>query len=102
MRVVKPSTVKRHAHDYPDAADALMNWLEHAERADWRSIMDVRKTYPHADAVEAASGNTVTVFNIRGNHYRLIVSIKYRWAMVYVLRFLTHAEYDTDKWKAEL
>jgi mRNA interferase HigB len=102
MRVIKPTTVKRHADDHPDAAEALMNWLETAERADWRSIVDVRRTYPHADSVEVASGNTVTVFNIRGNRYRLIVSIKYRWAMVYVLRFLTHAEYDTAKWKDEL
>jgi mRNA interferase HigB len=62
----------------------------------------VRKAYPHADAVEVSSGNIVTVFNIRGNRYRLIVAIKYEWAMVYVLRFLTHAEYDRDKWKDQL
>ena len=102
MRVVKPTTVKKHARDHPDAEEALLNWLEHAERADWRSILDVRGIFPHADAVEVSSGNTVTVFNVRGNRYRLIVSIKYRWAMVYVLRFLTHAEYDKEKWKAEL
>jgi mRNA interferase HigB len=102
MRVIKPTRVKEYALKYPDAAEALMNWLEHARQADWQNLMDVRRTFPHADAVEVQSGHTVTVFNIRGNNYRLITAIKYRWRIVYVLRFLTHREYDTDKWKAEL
>lgn len=58
--------------------------------------------YRHADAATVASGNAVTVFNVKGNKYRLIVSIKYQWAMVYVLRFLTHAQYSTNRWKGEL
>jgi mRNA interferase HigB len=50
-----------------------------------------------------SSGNPVVVFNIRGNKYRLIVAIHYRPSgRVFVLRFLTHAEYDKEKWKAEL
>jgi mRNA interferase HigB len=52
--------------------------------------------------VEVKSGHVVTIFNIRGNRYRLIVAIKYEWSMVYVLRFLTHAEYDKDQWKEQL
>jgi mRNA interferase HigB len=39
------------------------------------------------------------VFNIGGNDYRLVVSIKYRWGVVYIRDFLTHAEYDKDSWK---
>jgi mRNA interferase HigB len=76
-----------------------MNWLDIVRRADWANLMELRKAFPHADAVEVRSGHTATVFNIRGNRYRLIVAIKYQWRMVYVLRFLTHREYDTDKWK---
>ena len=44
----------------------------------------------------------MTVFNICGNKYRLITAIKYRWRTVYMLRFLTHAEYDKEKWKNQL
>ena len=42
------------------------------------------------------------VFNIKGNRYRLIVAIHYDRQLVYVLRFLTHAEYSKDMWKNQL
>jgi mRNA interferase HigB len=102
MRVIKPTRVKEYAKMFPDAEEQLMTWLKAARLADWRSIRDVRTMYPHADAVLVKSGNVVTIFNVRGNNYRLIVAIKYDYATVYILRFLTHTEYNKDKWKAEL
>ena len=41
----------------------------------------------------------VTVFNVGGNKYRLIAAIHYNRQRLYVLRILTHAEYDKDRWK---
>ncbi len=41
----------------------------------------------------------MTVFNIRGNRYRLIAAIHYNTQRVYVLRLLTHAQYSKDLWK---
>jgi mRNA interferase HigB len=102
MRVVKPKTIRDYAEQYSEAEEQLMLWLKAARAGDWHSIVDVRKTYPHADAVVVKSGNVVTVFNIKGNRFRLIVAIKYEWAMVYVLRFLTHAEYSRNKWSDQL
>src|SRR5687767_1910101 len=102
MRVVKASRVRAYGRAFPDAETALLAWLKQAKAARWQSIRDVRATYPHADAVRVRSGREVTVFNIRGGNYRLIVAVKYRWGMVYVLRFLTHREYNRDRWKQEL
>lgn len=102
VRVIKPSRVRECAKRHSDAAASLMAWLKSARMARWSSLGDVRQRHPSADGVRVASGNTVTVFNICGNKYRLIVSINYRWGMLYVLRFLTHAEYDKENWKAEL
>jgi mRNA interferase HigB len=39
------------------------------------------------------------VINIKGNRYRLIVSIDYEEQVVYYKYFLTHAEYDKEQWK---
>lgn len=47
-------------------------------------------------------GNIVTVFNIGGNKYRLIVAIHYNRGLIYVLRFFTHAEYSKNAWKEVL
>jgi mRNA interferase HigB len=73
-----------------------------AKAADWSNIADLRQTFPNADPLRVASGRTVVVFNIAGNRYRLITAIHYNMRKVFVLRFLTHAEYDRDTWKDEL
>ena len=77
----------------------LSAWLKVARAAEWQSIQEVRRHYPHADAVKVASGNTVTVFNVCGNRYPLIVSIKYRMQTIFVRDFLTHGEYSKGAWK---
>ena len=56
--------------------------------------MDVRKTYPHADAV-----GEFTVFNIGGDKYRSATSINYRTGTVYIRRVSTHEEYSREDWK---
>lgn len=102
MRVIKPSRIREYAREHVDASSYLMAWLRVARKADWTGLHDLRRNYPRADGVQVASGNIVTVFNVCGNKYRLITAIKYSFGRIYVLRFLTHAEYDKEKWKAEL
>src|SRR5581483_2563994 len=99
MRIIKIPTLKRFWQRHPNAKSALEHWLGVTRNAEWQSLDETRLTFSHADEVKVASGNTVTVFNIAGNRYRLIVAIKYRWGVVYVRDFLTHAEYDKDRWK---
>jgi mRNA interferase HigB len=64
--------------------------------SDWKNIMEVRETFPHADAVGAC-----TVFNIKGNDCRLITKIDYQTQTIYIKKVLTHAEYDKEKWKKD-
>jgi mRNA interferase HigB len=68
----------------------------------WRNLVETRRTFPHADEVVVGSGRPVTVFNIAGNNYRLITAIHYDRQRVFVLGFLTLAEYDRDAWKQRL
>ncbi|MCY7367763.1 MAG: type II toxin-antitoxin system HigB family toxin [Chamaesiphon sp.] len=60
----------------------------------WQDLLDVQEDYRDAEAV----GN-FTIFNIKGNKYRLIVGINYAKQVVYFKYFLTHAEYNKDQWK---
>jgi mRNA interferase HigB len=73
---------------------AISEWHKIASAASWRNLMDVRKVYPSADLV-----GQYTVFNIKGNAYRLIVKIEYRWQIIFVKHLLTHAEYDRKDWQ---
>ena len=72
----------------------IEHWNDVVKGAEWQSLIDVQTIYRDAEAV----GN-FTVFNIKGNKYRLIVSIDYQAQLIYYKYFLTHAEYDKENWK---
>src|SRR6266702_4350945 len=102
MRIIARKRLREFAEQYPDAAEPLEKWHRLFRAAEWENLQDVRRVYPHADMVTVASGNTVTVFNIGGNKYRLIAAIHYNRQRVYVLRLVRHAEYSKDFWKDRL
>ncbi len=71
-----------------------MNWYRITKRANWNSLADAKHDFAHAEVVGRR-----TVFNIHGNHYRLIARVNYRTKRVFVLHILTHAEYSKGEWK---
>jgi mRNA interferase HigB len=77
----------------------LAVWAATVQSVEWHNINDVRRTYPSADAVKLKSSPVVTVFNVKGNEYRLLTSIDYDVGIVEALVVLTHAEYDKKLWK---
>jgi mRNA interferase HigB len=70
-----------------------------AEDAAWESIEDLRLDYPSADGVKLKSEIVVTVFNVKGNEYRLLTQGSYENQAVLALELLTHAESDKELWK---
>jgi mRNA interferase HigB len=102
VRIANAETLTKAARRHPDAASALRAWVEVAQEAAWRNITDVRQVYPSADEVPVSSGGIVTVFNIRGNNYRLLTWIVYRAELVTIIDFLTHAAYDKNRWSRKL
>jgi len=102
MKIIKPARVHEYAKKHALAAAGLEYWLRITKSAKWRHFLDVRSTFSEADTTEVASGRTVVIFNIGGKKFRLIAAIHYDIKKVFVLRFMTHAEYSKGKWKEEL
>ena len=102
LRIIKEQFLKDAAPPASKAGKWLEVWRLVVRAAEWKSIGDVRKTYPSADSVKVGSGRSITVFNVCGNDYRLLAAIHYDKQRVYTLRFLTHAEYDKNQWKKDL
>jgi mRNA interferase HigB len=94
LHVISRKKLKEAATRHSDLEAPLDVWFRIAKRASWRTLADVRKTFSSADVVEKW-----TVFNIKGNKYRLIAEINYRFQRIYIRHVLTHSEYDQKRWK---
>ncbi|MEX0774572.1 MAG: type II toxin-antitoxin system HigB family toxin [Phycisphaeraceae bacterium] len=101
MKIVKPARVAQFKARHPTAGPGLEQWLQVAKAATWRRFADVRLVHRSADEVRVSSGRKVVVFNI-GHGFRLLTAIHYNRLKVFVMRFLTHAEYDKNQWKDQL
>ena len=99
VRVISLKPLREFWQRHADAEEPLRLWYKTATGAEWSNLQEVRQAYPHADGVRTAGGDTLTVFNIGGNKYRLIARIRYDYQLVNVRAVLTHEEYDEDKWK---
>jgi mRNA interferase HigB len=81
----------------------LTEWYVLTNRARWATPSDVKGTFgSRVDFVQVRSGNTVAVFDAANNLVRVVVAIHYDYPRVFVLRVLTHEEYDSNLWKEEL
>lgn len=97
MRITTRRRLDAYARTHPNAAASLSAWHDTARKASWTSLKDVRRVFPHADPVTVASGRTAIVFNIAGNHHRLITAIHYDTGKIFILNLLTH----TSVWKTQ-
>lgn len=94
MRVISRKILRNAEDKHGDLAVPLGTWFKVAKKAQWKSLQDVRKTYRDTDGV-----GVYTVFNIKGNSYRLVVKIEYGFGHIYIKQVLTHAEYDKGDWE---
>jgi len=99
VRVISLKPLRKFWERHEDAEMPLRLWYKTATNAAWSSLRDVRRTYRHADSVKTSCGDTLTVFNIGGNKYRLVARIRYDYKLINVRAVMTHQEYDEGKWK---
>jgi mRNA interferase HigB len=90
MRIVAKRALREFWKRYPDAEEPLLAWYREVEAEDWDTPAKVKAKYRNASVV----GDNRVVFNIKGNNYRLVVKINYRYRVVYVRFVGTHPEYD--------
>ena len=93
MQIISRRRLLKAAQRHGDGlGTALDVWYRIAYRASWKSLADVRQVFPSADGV-----GKYTVFNIKGNSYRLITVIFYPKTL-FIREVLTHTEYDKGSW----
>jgi mRNA interferase HigB len=95
MRIITKTRLKKAYEQYPDAKSSIRAWIKLVENQDWNSFADIKATSIFSpDQVK-----NFVIFDIGGNKYRLMTFIDYKEKKIFIREFLTHAEYDKDKWK---
>ncbi|MGB3640609.1 MAG: type II toxin-antitoxin system HigB family toxin [Rivularia sp. (in: cyanobacteria)] len=94
MHIISYRLLREFKLKHADCSNAIDNWYKVANKANWSNLIEVQSVFSKAEAV-----SNFTVFNLKGNKYRLIVSIDYEKQVIYIKYILTHAEYDKDEWK---
>lgn len=90
MRIIAVSHLRAFWENHPDAEQALKSWVDEVKQAAWQQPADIKMQYRKASILK----NRRAVFNIKGNDYRLITAVAYRYRAVYVKFIGTHADYD--------
>lgn len=93
MKIKGSTIIEDFCKKHSDVTDTLSKWVDIVSRANWTNHNDLKADYPSVDFV----GNKRYVFNIKGNHYRLVITVVFI-ANIIEIRFIgTHAEYDKIK-----
>ena len=90
FNIITRKTLLEYCKKYPSASTALQEWYHELVKADFKNFNDLKKVYGNASLV----ADDRVVFNIMGNHYRLVVRIVFEFKAIQIKWFGTHAEYD--------
>ena len=90
MRIVTFARIKEYSKSIPITKIALEEWHYKTKKASWENVTDVKNTFNSADYI----GNNRFVFNIKGNHYRLVAIVIFASQKVYIRFIGTHNQYD--------
>ncbi|CAM3797273.1 type II toxin-antitoxin system HigB family toxin [Vreelandella rituensis] len=93
MKVLGRDKLTDFMRKHAPAKKALEAWYAEAEQYEWKTPQDIKNLYSSADFLD---GNRV-IFNIKGNHFRLVVKVRYQNGIVVVEWVGTHAEYSKKK-----
>jgi len=93
MRIIAFRTLKEfwEKPEYAASESSLRSWYHEAKSSAWKNSNELKQSYKNASIV----GEGRVVFNIKGNTYRLVVSIDYDYQVIFIRFIGTHKEYDT-------
>lgn len=93
MRILGKDKLAAFSRKHADSRAPLAAWAALTERAQWHTPQDIKNDYRSVDFLP----RNRAIFNIKGNHYRLVVQVVYIAGSVVIEWIGTHAEYSKRK-----
>ncbi|RNL49768.1 type II toxin-antitoxin system HigB family toxin [Pedobacter jejuensis] len=90
MKILVKKTVLYYAKTYQLGSSSLTTWFNEFSKQEFNNFNQLKSVYKNASII----ANNRVVFNIKGNDFRLVVSINFLQQACYVIWFGTHQEYD--------
>lgn len=90
MVIISKKPIKKYLENYPEHQEALMRWYYIVLESDWLCFADIKTTFNSVDGV----GNGLYIFNIKGNHCRVVARIIFKVRTVFIKFVGTHTQYD--------
>nr|MBC7613891.1 type II toxin-antitoxin system HigB family toxin [Pseudopedobacter sp.] len=90
MRIIAKKTLVNFYEKHASSKESLEAWFLEVSNSVWQKPEDVIIDYPSADVITGKR----FVFNIKGNHFRLIADIEFKLKIVFIVWIGTHAAYD--------
>ena len=90
MNIIVKRAILYYSDLYPMSKIALLTWYHEFSKQKFHTYHDLKELYGNASIIS----NNRVIFNIKGNEYRLIVSINYKKSAAYIIWFGTHRAYD--------
>ena len=93
MRIISFKKLREFFEKDPNSRVALQDWYKRASNADWNDFSDMKKTFNSVDSV----GSSRFVFNVKGNHYRIVALVLFQIKVIYIRWVGNHSEYNKLK-----
>lgn len=90
MKILVKKTILFYIEKYPIAKMQLLIWYNEFSKQDFQNFNELKSVYGNASIIN----NERVVFNIKGNDFRLVVSINFSQTACYVIWFGPHKDYD--------
>jgi len=97
LRIISKKKIRDYRKGHAQAELPLTEWYFILRAFNPKNINALRKKFNHVDAV-----NGYTIFNVGGNHYRLITALHYNTPHGYMRAIGTQAEYSKPYNQAKL
>jgi mRNA interferase HigB len=90
MYIIARGTILYYLDRYPNAKTSLLTWYSEFLKTVFKNFNELKAVYGSASIVT----NNRVIFNVKGNDFRLVVSVNFSKQAAYIIWFGTHTEYN--------